>query len=104
MPRKVSVICSMFLQTGGTIDCTVIRNRQYLRDLIQGDLGVPCELKFVGDNEHIEKVKKLMKDAHAITNEDKTTTPPETKLKLEPAASIKEEPPDIDIVLVDRSQ
>ena len=74
VPRKVSVICSMFLQTGGTIYCTVIGNRQYLRDLVQGGLEVPCEVNFVGDNKHIEKVKKLMKDAHAITNKDKVTT------------------------------
>lgn len=104
VPRKISVICSMFLQTGGTIDCIVFGNRQYSRDLVQGGLEVPCELKFVGDNKHIEKVKKLMKDAHAITNEDKVTTPPEKKLKLESAANIKEEPPDMDIVQIDHSQ
>ena len=102
VPRKISAICSMFLQTGGTIDCTVIGNRQHSRDLVQGGLEVPCELKFVGDNKHIEKVKKLMKDAHAITNEDKVT-PPEKKLKLESAASIKKEP-DMAIVPVDHSQ
>ena len=49
-----------------------------------------------------EEVNK--KDAHAITNEDKATTPPEKKLKFESAACIKEEPPDLDIVLVDHPQ
>ena len=50
VPRKVSAICSMFLQMGGTIGCTVIGNRQYSRNLVQGGLEVPCELKFAGDN------------------------------------------------------
>ena len=49
-------------------------------------------------------MKKLIKDAHAITSEDKATTPPEKKLKFESAACIKEEPPDLDIVLVDHPQ
>ena len=70
--------------------------------MVQGGLEVPCELKFVGDK-HIEKVKKLIKDAHAITNEDKVT-PPEKKLKLKSAANIKKEPPDMDIVPVNHSQ
>ena len=34
VPRKISVICSMFLQTGGTIDCTVVGNRQHSRDWV----------------------------------------------------------------------
>ena len=40
----------------------MIGNRQYSRYLVQGGLVVPCELKFAGDNIHLEKVKKLMKD------------------------------------------
>ena len=43
-----------------------------------------------------------MKDAHALTNEDNATAPPEKKLKLESVVRIKEEPPDI--VSVDQSQ
>ena len=31
VPRKISRICSIFLQTGGTIDCILIRNKQYSR-------------------------------------------------------------------------
>ena len=63
---------------------------------------VPCELKFAGDNKHLEKVKKLMKDGHALTNEDNATIPPVKKLKLESAVRIKEEPPDV--VSVDHLQ
>ena len=43
-----------------------------------------------------------MKDAHALTNEDNATAPPEKKLKLESVVRIKEEPPDK--VSVDQSQ
>ena len=53
VPRKISAIYAMFLQTGGTINCTVIRNRQYSRDLVSGGLEVPCELKFTGDDKYI---------------------------------------------------
>ena len=47
MPRKISAICFMFLQTGGIINCCVISGRQYSRDLVQGGLEVPCKLKLV---------------------------------------------------------
>ena len=83
VPCKISAICAMFLQTGGTINCTVIRNRQYLRDLVQGGLEVPCELKFIGDDKHIEKADKLIKASLAIkeastkSNGDDEGNPPE---------------------------
>ena len=44
----------MLLQTGGTINYTVIRNRQHSRDLIQDGLEVPCEVKFTGDDEKVD--------------------------------------------------
>ena len=61
VPHRISAICSMFLQLGGSIDCTVIGTRQYSRDLVQGGLEVPCKLKFTGDHKQIEKVNKLIK-------------------------------------------
>ena len=61
MPCKISAICSMFLQIGGIINCCVISSKQYLRNLVQGGLEVPCKLKFTGDKEYIEKVNKLIK-------------------------------------------
>ena len=56
----------MFLQTGGITNCYVISCRQYLRDLVQGGLEVPCELKFIGHKEDIEKVNRLIKATLAI--------------------------------------
>ena len=38
---KISAICSMFLQTGGIINCYVISSTQYSRDLVQDGLEVP---------------------------------------------------------------
>ena len=66
MPRKISAICSMFLQIGGIINCCVISSKQYLKNLVQGGLEVPCKLKFTGDKESIEKVNKLIKAMLAI--------------------------------------
>ena len=66
VPRKISVICLMFLQTGGIINCYVINSRQYWKDLVQGGLEVPCQLKFTAHKEDIEKVYKLMKATLAI--------------------------------------
>ena len=51
VPRKISVICLMFLQTGGIINCSVINSRQYWKDLVQGRLEVLCQLKFTAHNE-----------------------------------------------------
>ena len=36
IPRKLSAVCAMFLQQGGSILCQVSGNRQYSRDLPQG--------------------------------------------------------------------
>ena len=73
-------ICNLFLQTDGTINCTVIRNRQYSRDLVQGGLEVPCELKFTSDDKHIDKVDKLIKASLAI-KEDAMIETKQTHLK-----------------------
>ena len=59
-PRKVSSICSIFLQNGGTISCEVTGSRHYSNNLAQGGLEVPCILKFVGSSKDITKAKKLM--------------------------------------------
>ena len=36
LPQKLSRVCSLFLQRGGTIGCTVTGGRKYLADLVQG--------------------------------------------------------------------
>ena len=57
MPRNISAICSLFLWRGGTIQCKVIGSRQYLHDLPQGRLEIPCQL-IEGDSKYVHKVEK----------------------------------------------
>ena len=42
VPRKLSVICSIFITRGGTINCVVNGMRRYSADLPQGGLEIPC--------------------------------------------------------------
>ena len=44
--QRISASCSAFIRRGGIIQCTVIGNRRYNVDLIQGGLEVPCKLRF----------------------------------------------------------
>lgn len=59
LPRKISSICAMFLQKGGTVDYQVLATRCYSADLPQGGLEIPCLLKF-GGNERTLKNQKLL--------------------------------------------
>jgi len=45
-PRKTSALCSIFIRCGSEITCQVTSGRQYLSDLPQGGLEVPCKLTF----------------------------------------------------------
>ena len=42
--KKISRMCSIFIQEGGEILCIVIGNRRYSSDLVQGGLEIPCTL------------------------------------------------------------
>lgn len=61
VPRKISSVCSLFLQHGGMILCRVTGTRQYSEDLPQGGMELPCILTFQGDSRDIIKAKKLIK-------------------------------------------
>ena len=70
LPRKISSICSIFLRNGGDIVCDETGLRRHSRDLPQGGLEVPCELKFVGSSKDTTKAKKLIDSSmlyHACT-------------------------------------
>ena len=56
IPRKISVY-SLFLHREGSITCQVSNSRQYLDDLVQGGLEIPCILVFEGDEKVIAKGK-----------------------------------------------
>ena len=58
--KNFSPICLLFSWHGGTIQCMVTGSRQYLHDLPQGRLKIPCQLIFEGDSKYIYKVKKTM--------------------------------------------
>ena len=60
LPKKISRMCSMFIQEGGEILCMVIGNRRYSSDLAQGGLEIPCTLLFCGEEKYIQKLKKLI--------------------------------------------
>ena len=61
VPRKISAICSLFLDLRGTIDCKITGPRRHSSDLLQGGLEVPCKLIFKGDAKYVFKVAKLIK-------------------------------------------
>ena len=42
LPRQTSTICHLFLRKGGIITCTISGRWQYLADLPQGGLELPC--------------------------------------------------------------
>ena len=66
LTRYLQFVPCSYRQVVAAINYTVIRNIQYLRNLVQGSLEIPCELKFTGDDKHIEKVDKLIKASLAI--------------------------------------
>ena len=61
LPKKISRLCSMFIQTGGEIIATVTGHRRYSSDLVQGGLEIPCNLRFRGEEKEILKLKKMWK-------------------------------------------
>lgn len=61
LPRKISKVCSLFLERGGTINCRITGARRYSFDLPQGGVEVPCFLLFFGSEKDIVKVKRLFK-------------------------------------------
>ena len=63
LPRKVSRVCSLFLQRGRIIHCTVTGRRRYSGDLPQGGLEVSCILAFQSraKPKELAKLKLLLK-------------------------------------------
>ena len=61
VPKKISRICSSFLQQGYVLTATVTGRRRYSSDLVQGGLEIPCDLRFVGDEKGIIKLKRVFK-------------------------------------------
>ena len=61
VPRKLSVICSIFIRHGGTINCVVNGTRHYSADLPQGGLEIPCVLNFTAKTQsEAAKTERLL--------------------------------------------
>ena len=64
VPRRISLICSIFVRRGGSILCIVRGSRQYSSDLPQGGLEIPCTLEFIShDKKESAKTKRLLESA-----------------------------------------
>ena len=61
LPRKISRLCSMFIEQGGDITCVVVGNRRYSSDFVQGGLEIPCTLIFRGKEKLLLQLKKSMR-------------------------------------------
>ena len=66
MPKKISRMCSSFLDLGVQITAVVTGRRRYSSDLVQGGLEIPCDLRFTGHQQHIEKLKRIIKLKKAL--------------------------------------
>ena len=70
--RHISAACSLFIQKGGRVLCTVQASRRYSADLPQGGLEVPCTLRFSGAEKIVTKLRRLLalhKDNKHVTAE-----------------------------------
>ena len=61
--RKISSICSLFLQRRGSIICRVSIHRRFSEDLPQGSLEIPCMMIFTGEAKRTAKAKDLIESA-----------------------------------------
>ena len=54
LPKKISMLCSLFIRRGGLIKCEITGSRRYSQDLVQGGLEIPCDLIFEGNEKDIK--------------------------------------------------
>ena len=59
--KKISQMCNSFRQQGYVLTATVTGRCRYLSDLVHGVLEIPCDLRFVGDEKGIIKLKRMFK-------------------------------------------
>jgi len=63
VPRKISAVCNLFLELGGSLSCIITdTHRQYSADLPQGGLEIPCKLVFESTKKSslVSKVRRLV--------------------------------------------
>ena len=97
VPKKITLICSLFLRRGGAIHCRVTGVRRYSADLQHGGLEIPCILKFEVDTKGeqllylLDKTQKLVSSAF-LFKDDKTQSSKQLHLKEECEATEDEVP------------
>ena len=69
VPRKISPVCSIFIQRGGFITCTVSDRRHYSADLEQGESEILCKIKF-STSSSVEKEKAEKMVTAALSNNE----------------------------------
>ena len=77
VPKKISSVCSLFLQRNGSITCCISGYRRFSEDLLQGGVEIPCTMTFAGEAKHTVKAKKLIESAFA------DNLPPNKKRKVQ---------------------
>ena len=69
--KKISSMCSLFSRGGGMLTCKITNpNKWHSRDLEQRGLEIPCLVIFQGEQELLDKVKRLL----SFINEKRPTT------------------------------
>ena len=57
LPRRTSMLCSLFIRRDGIIRCCIIGHRHYSRDLMQRGMEVSCQLTFIGMGKELKRVR-----------------------------------------------
>ena len=99
IPRIISAACSVFIQRGGSIDCTITGSRRFSVDLPQEGLEIPCLLKFRGDGKDIKKVIKLLSTAEKMVTAEQEAN--KRKPEESPDLEAKKMKLDVDIIDLD---
>ncbi len=63
LPQTLSLVCSLFLCRGGSVECEVTGTRRYSVDLPQGGLEIPCSLSMTGRSKEVKKLLRVIHDS-----------------------------------------
>ena len=76
VPRRISYSFTLFIRSGGVINCFTTGPRQYSRDLPQRGLDIPCSYIFKGSKDIIGRLEEIWKELNekvfAVTEENCT--------------------------------
>ena len=88
VPRKISSVCSIFIQHSGSITCAISDRRCYSAYLEQGGLEKPCKIKFsTSSSVEKEKAEKLV-TAYLSNNETNGLSHQELKAEAQDETTV----------------